>query len=674
MLLLLGLNMVFSSLHNILLQGNEANGETGGEGRQNIGRRRLDFDKNLLPHLQETDSIEIYHLRSFYTQLVKVPESKTSFGMSTSGMALRSTSTGAVMVLEYKPFTFEASFLPILNMNESLSSSSSMERLASHGTRNLKEEEESTGPNYRGGHKSNRDKDKAAREKEQQQQKQQQENEENGIYWDKRAVLEYMTELDQSRWQHSTFLGHINGIVYSYYVDWLEEYLSSKERIFVPQSICSSPSESTDHQDLSCFETADTWENFITQSLETFSRLSVELHAMLPPRASEIQVMSNIEPIHVTMVSDEGSSSSSSKKEEEVSESEREEEEEATRLRGSEGRRKGRALQGSGEDGSGRGDNADNPSDFDQDKPANSTATTPSNPHIIAGGGGEEQDPSSAEGSSEEDKEWAENDTGGTAIQVTRSEMATYYRELINCMNGYASEEYTSALRSCMTGKYAFVHISGNRYYKIHPRSPFAINKDYMQVIPRAELMAKSAVNVYDIIIGVFLLLVVCVGLLVAAGKLKLAEAIFATRKIGSNRIFSSSFRFQTSGSSFLGTITRQKPAGLEGGYQISSEVRAGAGANRGKFTGMNGSGGGGGGSGKSAAYEMVPLSDDDHPSSSPGPKEVPRKQPMFSTGVTGEGTANYNPMLNSADRDMDHAQQNMLQEPTVINAGSTSH
>ena len=123
-------DLALCSVHDALLSGSDIAGGTEVREKGDLRRRRLDFDKNLLPHLQETDSIEIYHLRSFYKQLVKVPESKTTFGMSTSGIALRSTSTGAVMVLEYKPFTFEASFLPILNMNESLSSSSSTNRFS----------------------------------------------------------------------------------------------------------------------------------------------------------------------------------------------------------------------------------------------------------------------------------------------------------------------------------------------------------------------------------------------------------------------------------------------------------------------------------------------------------------------------------------------------------------
>ena len=42
--------------------------------------------------------------------------------------------------------------------------------------------------------------------------------------------------------------------------------------------------------DLACFTHASTWESFIAASLEQLAGYSVELHAMLPPRATELQV------------------------------------------------------------------------------------------------------------------------------------------------------------------------------------------------------------------------------------------------------------------------------------------------------------------------------------------------------------------------------------------------
>ena len=117
-------------------------------------------------------------------------------------------------------------------------------------------------------------------------------------------------------------------------------------------------------------------------------------------------------------------------------------------------------------------------------------------------------------------------DNGGS-IELTRQEMASYYRELIGCMNAYTLEDFTSALRSCMTGDKLnpYIHINANRYYKIKPRQPFAINKEYMMDIPQAQLMQKSAVSTMDLVSGVILMVCVAAGLMWAALKVKLFEA-----------------------------------------------------------------------------------------------------------------------------------------------------
>ena len=453
----------------------------------------------------------------------------------------------------------------------------------------------------------------------------------NVLYWSTQR------KLDQSYWQHSTFLGRFNGIVYSFYVDWLEEYLSAKERIFVPQSICSSPSSSTDAKDLPCFKIADTWDNFITDSLGALSELSVELHAMLPPRASEIQVMSNIEPIHVTLVPDAQSIESNK----------------AFSLRGTNPPQANRdqasrLMQGNAGDGSGR-DDSENPKGAYDSSSASTNTTEPSNPHIIAGGGDNDQDTNSNDNSNgDNESDWTDDESNDQAILVTKTEMISYYRELINCMNRYASEEYTSALQSCMTGKYAFIHMNGNRYYKIHPRQPFAINKEYMQVIPTAKLMSKSAVNIYDVIIGVFLLLVMSVGLAIAAGKLKLAEACFTSRNKNAKHISRSAFRFQHNGSGFLGNIIRQRSAGLEGGYQKSSEVTISP-SPRGEKGSSNRDGTIVMSSPSSSAcdsdalYQMVPLHD---PGGTSSPNTGSSEALRNGLAETKEGGTNLNPVL----------------------------
>ena len=118
-------------------------------------------------------------------------------------------------------------------------------------------------------------------------------------------------------------------MVYENYIDWIAQYLM-QDRIFVPHSICSGGFDET-----SCFTVAETWDNFIAgahslvqqitcflasllpcflasllthslthtinyslthsllDSLTKFSQLAVQMNAIIPPRANELQVLSN---------------------------------------------------------------------------------------------------------------------------------------------------------------------------------------------------------------------------------------------------------------------------------------------------------------------------------------------------------------------------------------------
>jgi hypothetical protein len=161
-----------------------------------VGARNL-FDKSLMPKLMDTDMIELYHLRSF--PLLLIESSAGQFSTTTTGLALRSTSTQETIVLQYKPVNYSSCFLPILGSGKGENAS---------------------------------------------------------IHWDKRAEVVYHNAIDITYWQQSTFLARINGVVYKNYIRWIEQYVVTN-RHFSPQSICSSTS------DLSCFTFAETWETFL---------------------------------------------------------------------------------------------------------------------------------------------------------------------------------------------------------------------------------------------------------------------------------------------------------------------------------------------------------------------------------------------------------------------------
>jgi hypothetical protein len=162
------------------------------------------FVKENMPKFGDIDMIELHHLRSFPLQAIM--SNAGSFKFETSGIALRSTITSTIIVLEFKPRNTTACYLPIV-------------------TKNLDNEN---------GGKVN-----------------------DTLFWDKRSTVSYEKEIDSKYWMQSTFLGIINGVVYRNYLNWVEEYLSkSPGKYFTPQSICSTAAEE------SCFTLPSTGETF----------------------------------------------------------------------------------------------------------------------------------------------------------------------------------------------------------------------------------------------------------------------------------------------------------------------------------------------------------------------------------------------------------------------------
>lgn len=138
--------------------------------------KRFLFDLNTVPKVGDTDMIELYHLRSFPHLLI--PSQAGTFSIQTSGLAMRSTNTPAIIVFTFEPANYSASFLPFI------------------------------GPNAT-------------------------------IEWDSRATVTYITDLNVMYWQQSTFLARINGVVYANYIKWVEDYVR-RNPFFIPFSICSN--------------------------------------------------------------------------------------------------------------------------------------------------------------------------------------------------------------------------------------------------------------------------------------------------------------------------------------------------------------------------------------------------------------------------------------------------
>jgi len=154
------------------------------------------FHKQSLRSLEHDGMIEVFHLRSFPQLLIE--SEAGNFLIQTSALALRGIESQKVLVFEYTPYNYSASYLPIIETNSQVTN----------------------------------------------------------LIWDKRAVITYREELDISFWQQSTFLASINSVVYENYINWVGRYIQ-RQRVFVPQSVCSTSDIST------CFTMSQTWDSFL---------------------------------------------------------------------------------------------------------------------------------------------------------------------------------------------------------------------------------------------------------------------------------------------------------------------------------------------------------------------------------------------------------------------------
>lgn len=178
------------------------------------------------PTLSETDLIELYHLQSF--PQTRVLSQAGLFDFQSSGLALRSHDTSIEIAIQFEPANYSACFLPLLRENSS-------------------------------------------------------------IYWDKRSKISYSDKLDLEYWQQSSFLGILNGIVYSNFVTWVDKYIIDHP-FYIPHSVCSSADATT------CFISSQTSETFVVHSLAALADLTVEMHTVLPLRTTEIRILSEREP------------------------------------------------------------------------------------------------------------------------------------------------------------------------------------------------------------------------------------------------------------------------------------------------------------------------------------------------------------------------------------------
>lgn len=207
------------------------------------------FDHTNLPRLTDTDVIEVYHLRSFPLQIIST--SVGTFSTQTSGLALRSTTTNEMIVLQYQPKNFGSCFLPKIRylLTQSDANNSSIdadEPVVDRQNVQQMSNKKKQPPNVES-HSPTASPTSVPEQ-----------ITSIMLEWNKEAEIVYYTDIDTLYWQQSTFLARINGVVYKNYVLWIEDFIL-RNRLYSPQSICSSEYE------FSCYTYSVTWDTFLEE-------------------------------------------------------------------------------------------------------------------------------------------------------------------------------------------------------------------------------------------------------------------------------------------------------------------------------------------------------------------------------------------------------------------------
>lgn len=121
---------------------------------------------------------------------------------------------------------------------------------------------------------------------------------------------------------------------------------------------------------------------------------------------------------------------------------------------------------------------------------------------------------------------------------LTPLDIVDYYTNLLNCMQEYQLEDYTSAYKSCLREEPTFIHIESDQYYRVLPRYPYLHVNEYLQSIPNARLVQRSSSDLFDYIICACLVIFTCMGLIVGFYRLDLGNWLwYKTASIRKRRV-----------------------------------------------------------------------------------------------------------------------------------------
>ncbi len=90
------------------------------------------------------------------------------------------------------------------------------------------------------------------------------------------------------------------------------------------------------------------------------------------------------------------------------------------------------------------------------------------------------------------------------------------------CLTEFQLMDFTGALKSCSSENIAFVHIDGNRYYRITPRYPYVFVNEYLQYLPKPHYIGGHGIDIIDWVVLALIISVFVGGIVAALLKMQL--------------------------------------------------------------------------------------------------------------------------------------------------------
>jgi hypothetical protein len=97
--------------------------------------------------------------------------------------------------------------------------------------------------------------------------------------------------------------------------------------------------------------------------------------------------------------------------------------------------------------------------------------------------------------------------------KVDIAEVVDYYQDLMSCMQEFQLTDFTNALKSCISSsRKTYIHIAADKYFTFQPRYPFVFINEYLQEIPDPVFNVPTRITALDSSILMCILFVVLLG------------------------------------------------------------------------------------------------------------------------------------------------------------------